>query len=50
MIDANGNIIIPGFMGNLPEKMKVEYKSIKLKLKDQYNQFNIVRTASDVKK
>ena len=37
MTDDKGNIILPQYLGNLPDKMKVESHKIKLRLKDQYN-------------
>ena len=45
-VDAHGNFILPEYLGNLPDKMDVKSKKIKLKLKDGNESFNIVRTGS----
>ena len=47
--DELGNSIRPEFIGDLPSKMNIQSKKIKLKLEDQYKQMSVVKTSTEDK-
>ena len=47
--DENGNILLPEYSGNLPNKMNVQSKKIKLRIQDNNKEFSILRTSTEDK-